>query len=116
MTYLLDTNVISEGFRRFPDHEVIEWLDEVPEESTFLSAITIGEVRKGIDRLPLGRRRSNLEAWLTDGLVPGSRAGSSPSMRTSPTCGVARSRRARPMAGRSTPSTRRSEQRRSGTA
>lgn len=70
MTFLLDTNVLSEGFRRFPDHDVIAWLDEVPEESTFISAITVGEVRKGVEKLPLGRRRSNLEAWLTDGLVP----------------------------------------------
>nr|WP_246400987.1 type II toxin-antitoxin system VapC family toxin [Jiangella mangrovi] len=66
---MLDTNVISEGFRRFPDPEVIDWLDEVPEDTTFISAVTVGEVRKGIAKLPLGRRRSNLEAWLTDGLV-----------------------------------------------
>lgn len=69
MTFLLDTNVISEGFRRFPDHEVIDWLDEAPEDATFISTVTLGEVRKGIDKLPLGRRRSNLETWLSDGLV-----------------------------------------------
>ncbi|TDD64152.1 type II toxin-antitoxin system VapC family toxin [Jiangella aurantiaca] len=70
MTFLLDTNVISEGFRRFPDHNVIDWLDEVPEESTFISAVTVGEVRKGIEKLPLGRRRRNLEVWLVESLVP----------------------------------------------
>jgi predicted nucleic acid-binding protein len=70
VTFLLDTNVISEGFRRFPDHEVIDWLDEAPEDATFVSTVTFGEIRKGIEKLPPGRRRGNLEAWLTDGLVP----------------------------------------------
>ena len=69
MKFLLDTNVLSEGFRRFPDPEVIDWLHEVPEDSTFISAITVGEVRKGIEKLPLGRRRTNLDAWLGGGLI-----------------------------------------------
>lgn len=70
MTFLLDTSVLSEGLRRSPAPQVVDWLDEAPEDATFISTVTLGEIRRGIEKLPPGRRRSNLEAWLTDGLVP----------------------------------------------
>ncbi|TDE12969.1 type II toxin-antitoxin system VapC family toxin [Jiangella asiatica] len=70
MSYLVDTNVLTEGFKRYPDPFVVEWLDTVAEDTTYVSAITLGELRKGIDQLPTGRRRANLEAWLVGGLTP----------------------------------------------
>ncbi|MGC4190175.1 MAG: type II toxin-antitoxin system VapC family toxin [Thermomicrobiales bacterium] len=49
----------------------------IPQEFTFLSAITIGEIQRGIVCLPLGKRRSDLEAWFlqiqaiyTDAILP----------------------------------------------
>lgn len=69
MTYLVDTNVISEGMRRIPDPDVVHWLGSVDEELIHLSVVTLGEVRRGIERLSRGRRRDQLEAWLSDGLV-----------------------------------------------
>lgn len=69
MTYLVDTNVISEGMRRSPDPDVAGWLDTVDESITYLSVITLGEIRRGIEKLPFSRRRDHLEAWLSDGLV-----------------------------------------------
>lgn len=69
MTYLIDTNVISEGMRRRPDERVVSWLAAVDEDAAYLSAMTVSEVRYGIERLPSGRRRSGLDTWLTVGLV-----------------------------------------------
>jgi toxin FitB len=68
MSYLLDTNAISEWIKPRPDPGIVEWLDEVDEDRTYLSVITLGEIRKGVDRLAGGRRRDRLEQWLTSGL------------------------------------------------
>ena len=64
MSYLLDTNAISEWVKPRPDPGIILWLDEVDEDRTYLSVITLGELRKCIDRLPGGRRRDRLDRWL----------------------------------------------------
>ena len=64
MSYLLDTNAISEWVKPRPNPGIILWLDEVDEDRTYLSVITLGELRKGIDRLPGGRRRDRLDQWL----------------------------------------------------
>ena len=47
--YLLDTNVISELMKPRPARSVADWIVATPEELLFLSVITIGEIRKGID-------------------------------------------------------------------
>ncbi len=48
MSYLLDTNVVSETIRREPDAAVIEWLEGLPTEAMFVSVLTLGEIRKGV--------------------------------------------------------------------
>lgn len=68
MNYLLDTNAISEWTRPQPDPGIVRWLDEVDEDRTYLSVITLGELRKGVDRLANSRRRDRLERWLTGDL------------------------------------------------
>jgi len=65
MSYLLDTNAVSEWVRPRPDPGIVRWLDEVDEDRTYLSVITLGELRKGVDRLADGRRRGRLDQWLT---------------------------------------------------
>jgi predicted nucleic acid-binding protein len=68
--YLLDTNVPSEFSRDRPEHRVVQWLKAQPAATLFLSAVTIGEIRKGLIVLPPGRRRTELETWFeTDLLV-----------------------------------------------
>jgi len=62
--FLLDTNVISELMKRRPNRRVVEWVDATPEEILYLSVITIGEIRKGIDLLNDEPRRATLQAWL----------------------------------------------------
>ncbi len=64
MSFLLDTNLVSEWTKPQPDAGVIEWLSEVDEEGVFLSVVTFAELRHGIERLPSGARRRRLDAWL----------------------------------------------------
>jgi toxin FitB len=67
--FLLDTNTVSEWVKPRPDPGIVQWFDEVDEDRTFLSVITLGELRRGVDRLPSGRRRDRLERWLTGDLL-----------------------------------------------
>ena len=65
MTFLLDTNVLSEWVKPSPDIRVAAWLAGIDEDNIFLSVMTLGEIRHGIERLPPGSRRSRLDAWVT---------------------------------------------------
>jgi predicted nucleic acid-binding protein len=67
---LLDTNVMSEPFRRTPESRVIEWIDAQPMETLFLSAITVAELRAGVALLPAGKRRSGLHENLERRVLP----------------------------------------------
>lgn len=63
MSFLVDTNVFSESAKARPDANVIAWLRE-NESELYVSTITIGEIRRGIERLPNGKRKTQLRAWL----------------------------------------------------
>ncbi len=67
---LLDTNVVSELTRRRPSPEVQRWLEEQSVECLHLSAITLGELLRGIHRLPEGAKRRRYETWVTGQLIP----------------------------------------------
>jgi predicted nucleic acid-binding protein len=69
MRFLLDTNVISEFRKARPHPEVVSWLNSIDQDSVYLSVITIGELKKGIDKLTDEARRSALQAWLMDDLL-----------------------------------------------
>ena len=64
MSYLLDTNVVSETIRRQQNKLVIGWLEQIPAEALFVSVLTLGELRKGIERLADKKRREKLRLWL----------------------------------------------------
>ncbi len=65
--FLLDTNVLSEFARTGqPDRHVDRWLQTTPEESLFASFLTFAEIRRGIELLPPGKRRTQLEQWQDD--------------------------------------------------
>ncbi len=66
--FLIDTNVISEFVRPQPDPRVVAWLDAADPESLFASVVTFGEIRLGIEDLPVGKRRAALEEWFAQGL------------------------------------------------
>ena len=69
MNYLLDTCAISELVAKQPNQKVVEWIDSIEEVRLYLSVVTIGEIRKGIEKLPDSRRRTVLEEWLNDQLL-----------------------------------------------
>ena len=64
MSYLLDTNIISEIIRPQPNIQIHKWLRTVPFESLFISVLTVGEIRRGIQRLGECSRKSRLIFWL----------------------------------------------------
>jgi toxin FitB len=68
MNYLLDTCVLSEFTRRKPEEKVIRWIDSIAEDQLFISVITIGEVQRGIERLPESGRKTELLVWMNTGL------------------------------------------------
>jgi predicted nucleic acid-binding protein len=63
VNYLVDTNVYSELAKSKPDPKVVAWLRK-HEGALYISALTVGEMRRGIERLPNGRRKTQLRAWL----------------------------------------------------
>jgi toxin FitB len=69
MTYLLDTCLISELVTKQPNPQVLAWLDTQPPETLYLSIITIGEIAKGIGKLPESARKKRLADWLNQDLL-----------------------------------------------
>lgn len=67
---LVDTNVVSEPLRPAPDPRVAKWLDAQALETLYLSAITVAELRFGVQSLPAGRRRERLHADLERRVLP----------------------------------------------
>jgi predicted nucleic acid-binding protein len=69
MNYLLDTNVISELISKQANKKVAEWLDGLDPNTVYLSVITIGEIRKGIEKLPDSKRKDKVREWLETDLL-----------------------------------------------
>ena len=64
MSFLLDTNVVSEWTKARPNPGLVEWLNDVDEDEVFLSVVTFVELRHGIGRMAEGARRKKLDEWL----------------------------------------------------
>ncbi len=69
MRFLLDTCVLSELVSRRPSPSVVEWVDSVDPDSVYLSVITVGEIRRGIELARDEERKRRLDAWLTTELL-----------------------------------------------
>jgi len=69
VSYLLDTNVVSELVRPKPNSKVVKWFENVPDEALHLSVLSLGEIRKGVEKLTASRRRERLRVWLEQDLV-----------------------------------------------
>ena len=69
MRNILDTSVISELVAIQPDPSVMGWIENVDPEDVYLSVITIGELKKGIAKIPDSQRKTILENWLIDDLL-----------------------------------------------
>ena len=64
MSYLIDTNVLSELRRKQPDPNVVAWMQARPRPSLYLSVLTLGEIRKGLERVDDVKRKQALLDWL----------------------------------------------------
>ena len=64
MSYLIDTNVLSELRRKQPDPQVVAWMQARPRQSLYLSVLTLGEIRKGLERVEDAARKQALLDWL----------------------------------------------------
>ena len=62
--YLVDTNIPSEFTNNQPDVRVANFIRNADQKNLFLSVMTIGEICKGIDLLPVSQKRSGLKKWL----------------------------------------------------
>lgn len=69
MSFLLDTPVVSELVGKIPSAAVLKWIEGQDEGSLYLSVLTIGELEKGVARLPASARRTRLQSWVRRELV-----------------------------------------------
>ncbi len=64
MSFLLDTNVVSEWLKPKPNPGLMQWTDSADEDRIFLSVVSLAELRYGIQRIASGKRQRRLEDWL----------------------------------------------------
>ena len=69
MKYLLDTNIISELITKQPDQMVLEFLSSIDENDTYLSVITLGEIKAGIENVKNIDKKDKLLQWLNKDLL-----------------------------------------------
>jgi predicted nucleic acid-binding protein len=70
MPLLLDTNILSEIRRPTPSHKVSAFLAQYPSDQLYVSAVTLAEIRFGIELLTAPTRRKELEQWLAAKIRP----------------------------------------------
>lgn len=68
MSYLIDTCCISELIKKKPNPNVLKWFADQDELSMYLSVITFGELRKGIEKLPDSKKKKELNRWVKEDL------------------------------------------------
>lgn len=69
MKYLLDTNIISEFISKKPNQKVLEFITSLDESHVFLSVITIGEIKFGIEKVKSEKKKEMLSHWLYNDLL-----------------------------------------------
>lgn len=69
MKYLLDTNIISEFISKKPNQNVVDFILSLNEDNLYLSVITIGEIKAGIEKLDDGSKKEKLLYWFEHNLL-----------------------------------------------
>ena len=64
MNYLLDTCVLSELIKKNPSPKVVKWVANAEETHLFINVLTIGEIHKGIEKLPESKKKEKLHKWV----------------------------------------------------
>ncbi|MCX7049773.1 MAG: type II toxin-antitoxin system VapC family toxin [Candidatus Sumerlaeota bacterium] len=62
--YLLDTCVLSESTKDRPNRGVIHWMNSQTDDALFVSVLTLGEIQKGVIKMPPSRRKEKFQEWL----------------------------------------------------
>ncbi len=70
MKFLVDTSVVSQTVKAQPHPGVLQWWGQRLESELVISAVTVHELRYGIELLDRGARRREFEAWLTKRVLP----------------------------------------------
>jgi len=68
LKYLLDTCVISELIKKEKNNKVVKWIKKRRESSLFISVLTVGEIQKGISKLPDSHKKEYLKTWIDNDL------------------------------------------------
>jgi len=61
--------MVSELMKPAPNTGVTDWVRQTPERITWLSVVTLGELQRGIERMPSAPRRLALEQWLANDVI-----------------------------------------------
>ena len=69
MSYLLDTNVVSETSKPVVNAGVAKFLADAEEDDLYVSVVSLAELHYGIQRLAQGAKRAKLEKWFADELL-----------------------------------------------
>jgi predicted nucleic acid-binding protein len=69
MRYLIDTNALSELAKNEPNPQVVAWFSRHIKDELLISAITVGEIAYGIEKMETGRKRTGLEDWFESTLL-----------------------------------------------
>ena len=64
MNYLIDTNVISELVKTKPNKSVTQWFNKISSHQLYISVLTLGELRKGIEQITETQKKIQLHYWL----------------------------------------------------
>jgi predicted nucleic acid-binding protein len=68
MSFLLDTNAISEWVKPQPNRGLMGWMEAADEDRIFISVVSLAELHYGVERMATGKRRTRLAQWLQDEL------------------------------------------------
>jgi len=69
LKYLLDTNIISEFIAKKPNQKVLDFVTSLDENDVYLSVITIGEIKFGIQKVQNQTKKEQLLLWLENDLL-----------------------------------------------
>jgi predicted nucleic acid-binding protein len=69
VSFLLDTNAVSEWVKPRPNYGLMNWMETTDEDRIFISVISLAELHYGVERMPAGMRRRRLEQWLQHELL-----------------------------------------------
>lgn len=70
LMFLLDTNVLSEFVKAVPDLRVLQFVSRLDEDQTFVSTISFAEIKRGIELMAKGSKKTLLNDWLVNDLTP----------------------------------------------